>query len=88
MIDEQGDPFYGYNPLAPVAEMIEAVAEVGSGVGVGLVLVGLTNAVLLIDKYLVTLLYTTVPHRHMTLSHTLLSAVPGPLGLAPVAVST
>ena len=68
--------------------MIEAVAEVGSGGGVGLVLVGVATAVLLVDKSLVLLFTNTVPCRHRPLSHPLLSAVPGLPGLKHVAVST
>ena len=42
--------------------MIEAVAEVGSGSGVGLGVVGVANTVLLLEKSLVLILTTTVPH--------------------------
>ena len=68
--------------------MIEAVEEVGSWGGVGLGVVGVANAALLADKYLVLLFTTTLPRSQMPLYHILLSAVPGPPGLARVAVST
>ena len=68
--------------------MIEAVAEVGSGGGVVLGVVGLANAVLLVDKSLVLLFTTTVPRRHRPLYRPLLSAVPFPIGLTCVDVST
>ena len=71
-----------------MSDIIEAVAELGSGGGVGLGLVGVSNTVFLIEKSSVLPFTTTVPRRQMPFYHTLLSAVLGPPGLECVAVST
>ena len=71
-----------------MSEIIGAVAEVGSSGGVLLSVVAVSNAVLLVEKSLVLTFTITVPRCQSPLSHPLLSAVPGPLGLALVDVST
>ena len=43
--------------MAPVSEMIEAVAELGSWVGVGLGVVGVANTVLLVEKNFILTIY-------------------------------
>ena len=71
-----------------MSAIIGAVEEVGSSGGVLPSVVGVSNAVLLVGKSLVLLFTTTFPRCQSILSHPLLSAVPGPLGLARVDVST